>query len=89
MVTYRWEMGLTRAEFLRCLPVAVDGATWREEGERLLGEGWRVTVVQKPPRRFSLIALPVLDVVLEVDREAGEATEFVRRFLLGFQRAGG
>lgn len=89
MVTYRWEMGLTREEFLRCLPVAVDGAPWREEGGRYVGEGWTVAATQRPARKIALIALPVLAVELQVDREAEEATAFVRRFLLGYQRAGG
>ena len=89
MVTYRWEMGLTREEFLRCLAVAVDGAPWREEGGRIVGADWSVVAAERPARKIALISLPVLDVELAVDREGEEATAFVRRFLLGYQRAGG
>ena len=36
---YRYEMSLTRSEFLRLLPVAVNHAAWRVEGDLVVGEG--------------------------------------------------
>jgi hypothetical protein len=89
MVRYEWEMGITRAEFVRLLPVAVSGDAFEERGDEVLGSGWRLVLAQKPPRRLALISTPVLAVVLEVEAGGEAAAAFVARFLLGYQRAGG
>jgi hypothetical protein len=89
-----YEMGITRAEFLRLLPVAVGHAPWRIEGDDISGEGtrlsWRIRLKEKAGRRFGAVEIPVLEVALDLEgaSEAGCA-EFLSRFLLGFQRAGG
>jgi hypothetical protein len=87
-------MSLTRAEFLRLLPVAVGHAAWRIEGDDIAGEGtrpsWRIRLDKMPGRRFGAAELPVLDVTLDLeDATESDYAAFVRRFLLGFQRAGG
>ena len=88
-----YEMGITRAEFLRLLPAAVGHAPFRIEGDEIRGDGapsWRIKLREMPKRRIALVALPVLDVELVIDAPSGtEAKAFVDRFLLGFQRAGG
>ena len=88
-----YEMGITRADFLRLLPAAVGHAPFRFEGDEIHGAGapsWRIRLREMPQRRIALIALPVLDVELVIDAPSGtEAKAFVDRFLLGFQRAGG
>ena len=88
-----YEMGITRAEFLRLLPAAVGHAPFRIEGDEIHGDGalsWRIKLRERPQRRIALIALPVLDVELDIDAPSGtEAKAFIDRFLLGFQRAGG
>lgn len=88
-----YEMGITRADFLRLLPAAVGHAPFRFEGDEIHGDGapsWRIKLREMPKRRIALLALPVLDVELVIDAPSGtEAKAFVRRFLLGFQRAGG
>jgi len=88
-----YEMGITRAEFLRLLPVAVGHAPFRFEGDEIHGDGapsWRIKLREMPKRRIALVAVPVLDVELVIDApSATEAKAFVDRFLLGFQRAGG
>ena len=87
-------MALTRADFLRLLPVAVGHEPYRvENGDIVALEGastWRIRLEERPGRPFGPVALPVLGVTLFLDRQsADEAHAFVARFLLGFQRAGG
>jgi hypothetical protein len=89
-----WEMTITRAEFLRLLPVAVGQARWRVEDDRLVGEdaspAWRIRLDELPARAFGPVRLPVLGVTLDVGNASeADCAAFVRRFLLGFQRAGG
>src|SRR5512135_2492669 len=90
---FRWEMSLTRAEFLRLLPVAVGHAAWRIEGDDIAAEGarpsWRIRLDVRPGRRLGRFDLPVLGVPLDLeDASEADGAAFVRRFLLGFQRAG-
>ena len=89
MGVYRWEMGITREEFVRLLPVAVGGGGFEDRGDAVQGAGWRVRLAPRPHRRIALVALPVLEVVLELEADGEEALLFVERFLLGYQRAGG
>ena len=86
-------MAHTRAEFLRLLPVAVDGAPFRLDGDEIVSEGgtpaWRIRLEDRPPRAFGPVGIPVLAVTLEVDADGAARDAFVARFLLGYQRAGG
>jgi hypothetical protein len=87
-------MSITRAEFLRLLPVAVGNAAWRVEGDAIIGEDrmapWRIRLDEMPARTFGAVTLPVLGVTLDLSGACGpDAEAFVGRFLLGFQRAGG
>jgi len=89
-----FDMALTRAEFLRLLPVAVGGDGYRVDGNDIVAEAgavaWRIRIEEKPRRPFGPVALPVLAVQLSLDGATGaQARAFVDRFLLGFQRAGG
>ena len=88
-----YEMGITRADFLRLLPAAVGHAPFRIERDEIQGDGtpsWRIALREMPKRRIALVELPVLDVELVIDAPSGtEAKAFIDRFLLGFQRAGG
>ena len=89
MPVYRWEMGITREEFVRLLPVAVGGDPFDDRGEALHGSGWRLRIARMPERRIALVAMPVLEVILEIESDGHAAAAFVERFLLGYQRAGG
>jgi len=89
-----FEMTLTRADFHRLLPVAVDHAGYRVEGNEIVADGgalaWRIRLEDRPARAFGSVALPVLAVTIDLDGASPEdARAFVERFLLGFQRAGG
>ncbi len=89
-----FEMSITRAEFLRLLPVAVGHAVWQVDGNVIAGEGarpsWRIRLAEMPGRSLGSVRLPVLGVTLEVGGSSeAERAAFLRRFHLGFQRAGG
>jgi hypothetical protein len=85
-------MALTRNEFLRLLPVAVDHAEYRimEDSVVHTGGEWRIALEKKPERRIALLVMPVLGVTVEISQaNPDKASRFVERFLLGYQRAGG
>jgi hypothetical protein len=87
-------MTITRAEFLRLLPVAVGHAPWRVAGDRIESAGpppaWRIRLEERPGRAFGPVALPVLAVTIELaGATEAQRAAFRARFLLGFQRAGG
>ncbi|MDX2217587.1 MAG: hypothetical protein SF172_00995 [Burkholderiales bacterium] len=93
MAQHAFEMALTRAEFLRLLPAAVQCAIEESAGE-IRGESasvsWRITLVELEPRRIALLSLPRLNVTLRIDAASDAvANEWLRRFQLGYQRAGG
>lgn len=85
------EMALTRAEFLRLLPGAVDGAAWRDEGDVVhVGETVAITLEPLPPRRLGLFAIPVMRVTLTFSGwTETEVRAFVQRFDRAFQKGGG
>jgi hypothetical protein len=90
---YRYDMALTRADFLRLLPFAAHGP-WRVDGDRLEGAtdgvSWSLRIVEGPERRIALLALPTLDVTLDCAADSDDRIErFHERFLLAFQRGGG
>ena len=93
-LAHRYEMAITRDEFVRLLPFAVETADGDERELRLRGRDggvdWRLSLVERPPRRIASLSLPVLDVTLEC-RAAGPADvdRFVERFLRAYQRGGG
>ncbi len=93
LVVRRYEMGLTRAEFLRLLPVAIQG-DWCPIPDGASGSWsgieYRVRVAERPERRIAQLAVPVLEVSLEFCTDRAEAVErFIARFLGAYQRAGG
>lgn len=84
----KWEMGITREEFLRLLPHV---GPFELRGNVATGiEGaiaWQATFEPRAPRRIAGLSIPVLAVNLEVRGEGAPA--FIDRFLLAYQRAGG
>lgn len=88
------EMGITRSEFVRLLPVAIGRGEARLTNDSLCGtwEGldWRLTIAERPSRRIAQLSVPVLEVVLDFPGAApARARPFVERFLRAYQRAGG
>ena len=91
---HRFEMALTRAEFLRLLPLAVGQVQLRVGAECIEGctddVQWTIRIVERPERRIAALALPVLDVTLDCAAvEPDGVKRFVERFLAAYQRAGG
>ncbi len=91
---YRFEMALTRAEFLRLLPVAVGQLQLRVEGECIAGRThdveWTIRVIERPERRIASLTLPTLEVMLDcaaADRH--DVQRFFEQFMRAYQRAGG
>lgn len=93
MAQHVYEMALTRAEFMRLLPVAVQ-AGFEVSGDEVRGQSdevaWRIALAELEPRRIALLTLPRLKVTVQLDTcNPSSADEWLRRFLLGYQRAGG
>ena len=89
-----FDMALTREEFLRLLPVAVGDSAFRVQGGEIDCAGgepaWRIRLEPRAGRAFGPVRIPVLAVALVIEGATqAQATAFVDRFLLGFQRAGG
>lgn len=87
-------MALTRADFLRLLPVAVGNEPYRVEGDDIVAADganpWRIRIEELSGRPFGPVALPALAVTLSIEGWTDdEDRAFVKRFLLGYQRAGG
>ena len=88
------EMTITQAEFLRLLPAAVDGATFKAAGGIISHghdqRGWRITLTPLPDLTHGLIRLERRRVVFSFRGYASEEiAAFFRRFDLYFARGGG
>ena len=88
------EMGYTRAEFLRLLPKALNGAAQRTDGDMItVDDGARRLRIEMGPeseRRIGNIRLPVtpVDLIFTGYSEA-EVEATLGRFWRVFQRGGG
>lgn len=87
-------MGLTPAEFFRCLPPALDGLEWRREAGAVTVSVpelcLTIMVEPQPERRIGGIVLPVTRVTIQyVQADAAARAAFRARFDRAFQRAGG
>jgi len=90
----RFDMSITRADFRRLLPAAVnhvpfveeDGAFMHRDGER----GWRIGMELLPQLRLGLIRLERHRISFEfAGYSAGEIEGFMARFEVYFRRGGG
>ncbi|HXX84712.1 MAG TPA: hypothetical protein VEN29_12110 [Casimicrobiaceae bacterium] len=91
---YRFEMGITRVEFLRLLPFATGRRELHSERELIEGNTdgveWSLRVAERQQRRIAALTLPILDVRLKcMAADDARISGFVERFLLAYQRAGG
>ena len=94
VISFRREMGLSHAEFLRSLPAAmgdqsfsvVDSTVTVEAGQKRL----RISLAPPQERRIGLLRLPVTWVTFEFDGYAESEVEvFMENFERHFQRGGG
>jgi len=87
-------MTITRSDFLRLLPAAVNQATFVVAGENIVhweeGRCWRMTLAPLPELKLGAIRLERhrLDLAFENYPEA-EIAAFLKRFELYFRRGGG
>ena len=90
----RFEMTITRADFRRLLPAAVDNAAFVEEDKAYSynegGRGWRIGFEPLPQLRLGLIRLERHRVDFTfTGYSAAEIEEFMARFERYFRRGGG
>ncbi len=87
------EMTLSRAEFDRCLPAAVDGPIVQDGDVLRGGEGartWEIRVTALPPLALGALALERLRVEVAFEGfAAAEEAAFMDRFRAHTQRGGG
>lgn len=93
-IALTWEMTLTRDEFFRWLPAAVDFAPYRVSGNRIecvAGERtWSIVMEPMADHCIGLLRLPRHRVSLRLwGYTAAEVEAFVTRFKLYFHRGGG
>jgi hypothetical protein len=90
----RFEMTITRAEFRRLLPAAVNHESFVEEDDAFVHRngqrGWRVSLEMMPRLEIGLIRLERHRVEFEfTGYSAGEIENFMARFEMYFRRGGG
>mgnify|MGYP001567635781 FL=1 len=90
----RVEMTITRADFRRLLPAAVNHVSYKEDdtgfAHREGGRGWRIGFAAMPQLRLGLIRLERHRVDFEfTGYSALEIEEFMARFERYFRRGGG
>ena len=90
----RFEMSISRAEFLFRLPAAVGGDVFGDDDGVLMhrgdGRSWTVVLEPLPELSIALLRLERHLVTLRFDGyDDAERERFLRRFRLHFQRGGG
>jgi len=93
-VHFTWEMSITREEFLRTLPAAVNLVPYQIIDERIefreRGRYWRVGLERLPDRSLGSLKLEYHRVSFEFEGYLPrEVARFMRRFELHFRRGGG
>ncbi len=89
------DMGFSREEFLRTLPVAFRGTPYRIGGTTVeigdAGRGVTIHLRELPPRRLSgLMKLPLIEVTLSFRGHGPEERRsFLARFDRAYQKGGG
>jgi len=80
----------TRDDFVRLLPQAIGGASFREVDGGFCGQGWSLRLTPIPPLEIGLVRLERHRVEIEFDSlTAAEQDRFMRRFTMHYQRGGG
>lgn len=90
----RFDMTITRADFRRVLPAAVNHVQFTEEGDNFVhgdgARGWRINVAPIPELRLGLIRLERHQVDFKfTGYSADEIADFMARFEAHFRRGGG
>lgn len=81
---------ISRADFVRLLPLATGDGSLRETPEGFAGDGWGLRLTPIPPLIIGSIRLERHRVELALDGLSPAAQEvFMRRFSQHYQRGGG
>ncbi len=91
---FSWDMSISRIEFERSLPAAVDNAAYAVDGNVFSHDGggrsWRITLEPLPDRVIALLRLPRHRVGFRLDGfDAAARAAWIERFARYFQRGGG
>lgn len=91
---FSWDMSISRIEFERSLPEAVDNVPYVIDGSVFAyaggGRSWRITLQPLPDRVIALLRLPRHRVGFHLDGfDAAARTAWIERFARYFQRGGG
>lgn len=89
-----WQMAISREEFLRCLPAAVDFAPFQIEGNAIecgdCKRGWRMALTALPDLCVGALRLQRHNVEFRfVGYPPAEVRAFVSRMEVYFRRGGG
>ena len=93
-IALTWQMTISREDFLRCLPAAVDFAPFRITGNTIeCGDskrGWRMTLTTLPDHRLGALRLEQHDVEFRFfGYSPAEVRAFISRMEVYFRRGGG
>ena len=93
-VSFRLEMAITHAEFLRILPLAIEGRTYQvQDGDILVYEADRrisIKLQEESVRAIAALRLPMTEIEFSFQGYSkADVDDFMRRFKLHFQRGGG
>lgn len=81
---------ISRADFVRLLPLATGDGSLRETADGFAGNGWRLRLTPIPPLVIGSIRLERHRVELALDGLSPAVQEvFMRRFSQHYQRGGG
>lgn len=91
---FSWDMSISRIEFERSLPEAVDNVAYRIEGQKFSHRAdnrfWQITLEPLPDRVIALLRLPRHRVSFRLEGfDAPARAAWVERFKRYFQRGGG
>jgi hypothetical protein len=93
-VSFRLEMAITHAEFLRILPLAIEGRRYHvQDGEILIFEVDRkisIKLLEASVRAIAALRLSMIKIEVSFHGYSkADVEDFMRRFKLHFQRGGG
>jgi len=85
-----YDATVTRADFVRMLPVATGQADIRENGDVFSGDGWQVSVKPLTALSIGLFRLERHRIEISFDGLTAEQQDaFMQRFTICYQRGGG
>lgn len=85
-----FEATISRADFVRLLPLATGDDSLRETADGFAGNGWHLRLTPMPPLAIGSIRLERHRVEIALDGLSPAAREaFMRRFTQHYQRGGG